>query len=386
MLLVLAYLASSLVAPLPSTMPVAAKAQSLAQPAAALSWPGFGASAVSVLDYPGVSESHGSTSSMPIASMTKTITALVVLSAKPIASGSQGANITFTQSDVDILNQVIAEDGSWAPVVAGSTMTEKQALESMLLPSANNYAISLANWSYGSVGAFLTAANAWLAKNKLTGTHLVDPAGLDPGSVSTTADLMSIGKMVLADPTLSSIVNQKTATVPGAGTLKNTNALLGTDGIDGIKTGNTDQAGFCLMFSAHITVGTTTLRVLGVVLDAGSHPQLWASVKELLASVKSGFHEVELTHAGEKYGTYTTAWGAKTSLVAAEAKSTLVWSNTPITVAVQAQPVALGVAGDEVGTVTFTHSGTTQSVPLKLKTTIAPPGLGWRLGHPRAFA
>lgn len=385
LLLAAVYVASSLIAPLPAADAASAKTVTLAQPAAQLVWPGFGASAVTVLDYPGVSESNGSNASMPIASMTKTITALVVLNAKPIAAGTDGPNITFTQADVKILNEVIAEDGSWAPVVAGSTMTEKQALESMLLPSANNYAISLATWAYGSVSAFVAAANTWLAKHSLTGTHLADASGLDPGSVSNSSDLIAIGKMVLADPTLSSIVTEKQATVPGAGALKNTNALLGIDGIDGIKTGNTDQAGYCLMFSANVTVGSTKLRVVGVVLDAGSHPQLWSSVKSLLASVKAGFHDVDLTQPGQSFGTYTTDWGASSDLVATTTKKLVVWSDTPISVSVQAKPIASGNAGDVVGTAVFTHGGTHVSVPLSLKSSIPGAGFGWRLTHPGGF-
>ncbi len=376
------YVTSAVVAPLPETTLSSDQTAALTQPSAQLSWPTYGGSAVTVLNYPGVTETNGSTASVPIASMTKTVTALLVLDAKPIAAGGEGPNITFTQADVDILHQVQAEDGSWAPVVAGSTMTEKQALESMLLPSANNYAMSLATWAYGSIPAFVTAANAWLAQHGLTGTHLVDASGLDPGSVSDPSDLLAIGKMVLANPVLSSIVSTKQTTVPGAGTLKNTNSLLGVDGVDGIKTGNTTQAGYCLMFAAHVTVGSTKLQVLGAVLGASDHAQLWASVKSLIASVKSGFHEVELSKQGQSFGTYTTMWGSSSDLVATQNKKMLVWSNTPITVKVSAKPVALGLAGDVVGHASYTVNGTTETVPLSLKSAIAGPGFGWRLVHP----
>ncbi|HEY8282634.1 MAG TPA: D-alanyl-D-alanine carboxypeptidase [Leifsonia sp.] len=379
------YVMGSLVAPIPATAAdLARHSASIVQPAAALAWPS-GAAAITAPDYPGATATHGTTGSVPIASMTKTVTALVILDKKPVGSGAEGPSIAFTQKDVDIWHEVVADGGSWAPVQAGTSMTEKQALTAMLLPSANNYAISLADWAYGSSGAFVKAANAWLAERKFTGTHLVSPDGLDPGNVSTTADLIGIGKLVLKDPLLSAIVSQKSATLPGAGAQDNTNSLLGFDGIDGIKTGNTDQAGYCLLFSADVTVGTSKVRVIGAVLGAADHDHLWAGVKSLLASMQAGFHQVDASKAGQAYGTYTTPWGAKAALVSTATKSFVVWSNTPIAVAVKTHPVQSGRKGDVVGQVSFTLNGTTQRAPLALTKDLPDPGFLWRLVHPGGF-
>ena len=375
------YVSGSLFAPVPATAAATQPSKTIVQPAAQLVWPS-GAAAITAPDYPGAGASHGSNASMPIASMTKTITALVVLDKKPVASGADGPSLSFTQKDVDIWHQVVADGGSWAPVTAGTRMTEKEALTAMLLPSANNYAISLADWAYGSTGAFVKAANAWLAAKKLTGTHLVSPDGLDPGNVSTTADLLSIGKLVLADPLLSAIVSQKTATLPGAGAQDNTNELLGFDGIDGIKTGNTDQAGFCLLFSARIAVGTGTVRVIGAVLGADNHDDLWAGVKSLLTSMQNGFHQVDASKAGQTYGTYTTPWGAKAAVASTSTKSFIVWSDTPISVDLQTREVQSGRKGDVVGQVTFRLNGSTQTVQLALTRDLPDPGFLWRLAHP----
>lgn len=376
------YVTGSLFAPMPATAAVVDHENALAQPAAQLAWPGFGASAITALDYPGADYSHGSDQSMPIASMTKTITALVVLAKKPLKAGDDGPSITFTKADVTVWNEVVAEGGSWAPVVAGTSMSEKQALEAMLVPSANNYAISLATWAYGSINAYLAAAKAWIASHNLSGTHVVDASGLDPGSSSSTKDLIAIGKLVMADPVLPSIVATKEANLPGAGDQKNTNVLLGVDGIDGIKTGNTDQAGNCLMFSADITVGTNKIRVLGVVLGAPTHDDLFASVQSLLTSMRAGFHVVDASTKGQVFGSYTTVWGANSKLVATSTKSFLVWSDTPITVSLQTRPVQLGSAGDVVGQVVFTANGKTQTADLALKTKLPDPGFWWRLAHP----
>lgn len=376
------YVVGSLVAPVPATAAVTAHDKTLTQPAVQLAWPGYGSSAIVAPDYPGAAASHGSDASVPIASITKTITALVVLEKKPLNGDEQGPTISFTQKDVDIWNQVIGAGGSWAPVVAGTSMTEKQALEAMLLPSANNYAISLANWAYGSTAAFEKAANGWLAQKGFTGTKLVTPDGLDPGNVSTTKDLIGIGKLVLASPALSSIVSQKNANLPGAGSQDNTNTLLGFEGMDGIKTGNTDEAGNCLLFSAQVPVGTTKVRVIGVVLGAPTHDDMWAGVKALLSSVQGGFHQVTPVEKGQVFGTYTTAWGAASTLIATETKSFVVWSDTPIQVDLQTRPLSSGFTGDILGQGTFTLNGKTATVPLALAKDVPDPGFGWRLAHP----
>jgi D-alanyl-D-alanine carboxypeptidase (penicillin-binding protein 5/6) len=376
------YISGALFAPVPATAAVTQHESTIAQPKVVLSWPAFGGSGITAPDYPGATEYHGSDAKMPIASVTKTITALVVLDKKPLKAGDDGPSITFTQKDVSIWKQVVAAGGSWAPVVAGTSMTEKQALEAMLLPSANNYAISLATWAYGSTDGFVQAANAWLATNQFAGSHLDSPDGLTPGSVSTTKDLIGIGKLALADPALSTIVSQKKAILPGAGTQDNTNTLIGVDGIDGIKTGNTDEAGNCLLFSAQVTVGQTKVRVIGVVLGAPTHDDLWAAVKGLLTSLKSGFHEVDASKVGQSYGTYSTPWGAKSALIATSTKMFVVWSDTPIQVALQTRPLQSGAKGEIVGQITFTLNGKTLTAQLALDKALPDPGPWWRLAHP----
>ena len=382
LLVAFVYVFGSLVTPVPATAAVTQHEKALTQAAAQLAWPGYGSAAISAPDYPRATEFHGSDASLPIASMTKTITALVVLDKKPLNGDEQGPSIPFTQKDVQIWNEVVAEGGSWAPVKAGTSLTEKEALTAMLLPSANNYAISLANWAFGSTGAYLKSANDWLAAKGFGGTKVVSADGLDAGNVSTTKDLVGIGKLVLASPTLSSIVSQKSATLPGAGAQDNTNSLLGVDGVDGIKTGNTDEAGYCLLFSAEVPVGAVKVRVVGAVLGAADHDALWAGVKGLLESMKAGFHEVQAAKTGQVFGSYTTPWGAASDLVATSGKTVLVWSDTPIQVDLEARPLQSGVKGDVIGRVTFTLNGKSETAELALAKDVPDPGFGWRLAHP----
>ncbi len=376
------YLATTGFAPVPEEAAALTQPAALTQAAAQPDWPGFGSSAIGAVGFPGVLGSSGATESMPIASVTKTVTALVVLDAKPLAGNEPGPDITFTDADVDIYYDVMAENGSVAPVVAGMVLSERQALEAMMLPSANNYALSLAVWAYGSLDAYLAAAKDWLAKNGLDDTVVADTSGLSTSSRSTPADLVEIGKLAVAHPALAGIVSEPSAKLPVIGAVKNTNKLLGRFGVDGIKTGTTDEAGACLLFSTDLKVGDRTVTLVGVVLGGANHTDVNRAVADLITTAKAGFREVTLTEKGTAYGTYATAWGQESSAVASRAASALVWSDTPISGAATARALTLGGKKDTVGAVEFLVGDKTVSVPLVLDRTISDPGPAWRFSHP----
>lgn len=378
-------LGTQLAAP-PSTRATVTAQAALSRPAAKLTWPSFGAAAVGAVGRRGTLAVNGSDASAPIASITKTITALVVLKARPLTSARDaGPSITFTDADEQIFQHVQAIGGSWATVTPGSVMSERQALEAMLLPSANNYAISLANWAYGSETAYVAAANTWLASHGLHGTHVADASGLDEHSVSTPTDLVEIAKLVMANPALPSIVATTSATLPGAGEQTNRNRLLGTLGIDGIKTGNTSAAGDCLMFASSLTLHGHTAQIVGVVIGAPDRPTLFRSVKALVKSVRAGFHAVPVARTGQSFARYGTPWGATVRLVATKDAWLLVWSDTPITVTVTTSPVRTADAGETAGSVVFRVGSTTVRRSLALAGDLDGPGPLWRLGHPAAL-
>ncbi|WP_104082669.1 D-alanyl-D-alanine carboxypeptidase family protein [Cryobacterium sp. Y11] len=377
------YVSVTTFAPVPDSAPALVQPVVLTQPAAAPVWPAFGESAIGAVGFPGVLAGNGKQGTVPIASIAKMITALVILDAKPLGAGEDGPSITFTDADVDIYYHSVAENGSVAPVVSGMVLTQRQAFEAMLLPSANNYAASLAVWAFGSVDNYLAAATTWLANNALTQTSVADTSGLSTFSVSTPAELVEIGKLVVGHPVLAEIVALPSALLPVIGTITNTNKLLGQGGVDGIKTGTTDVAGACLLFSTDFTVGDNTVTLVGVVLGGDTHSELNAAIAALIESVQPGFHDVVLAEAGAVFGSYTTQWGDVSDIVAERAASVLVWSDSPITGSVTATDLQLGRAGDEVGEVSFTiGTGLPVTVPLELQDTVADPGPAWRIAHP----
>ena len=394
-LAVAAYVGLALVRPLPATAAVvpATATAPLTTTAVVPAWPTTGGAAIGLVGQTGLLGTHGSDASVPIASMTKTITALVLLDKYKLTGDEQGPTITFTQKDVDILNQVWAEDGSWAKVAAGEKLTLVQAMTAMILPSANNYARSLAVWSYGSQDEFVAVANAWLKAHGFTHTHMTDPSGLDSGSISNMSDLVGIGKLAIANPVLAKIVNTPSANLPTVGEIHNTDPLIGKDGIEGIKTGYTQQAGHCLLFAAKVAVNGTERTFVGVMIGQPTYDALWAQVPKLLTSYENAFHEVDLTGQGVTvYGAYRTAWGAQTTLVAGTQPKVELYSTGTVGVKVDAAKLADAPRGTAAGSVTFAAVGTggagdatgkALSAPLVTTSALAPPTAWWRITHPQ---
>jgi D-alanyl-D-alanine carboxypeptidase (penicillin-binding protein 5/6) len=376
------YLPMSLLAPLDNVAAELAPYTPPAATAAQVTVPDYGASGIAMVGGTGLLASAGTTEPVPIASISKVITALVVLGVKPLAAGEEGESITFTSADVQIYNDYLADNGSVKPVAAGEVLSQRDVLELMLVGSANNYAQSLVNWAFGSEAEYATAAAAWLADQGMTSTSITDSTGMSPLNTSTPTDLVILGELALADPTVAEIVSQKSVTVPDVGALSNTNTLLGVDGIDGIKTGTLDEAGACLLFSANVLVDDQTVTLVGVVLGGDTHPQINAAVRELISGVISGFQKVTLTTAGDSFGSYSSVWGESTNFVAAEDSAIVVWSDTPVTATVSTDPITFVDAGTEVGSVTFVAGSQQVSVPLLATAAIEDPGAWWRITHP----
>jgi D-alanyl-D-alanine carboxypeptidase (penicillin-binding protein 5/6) len=348
----------------------------------ALDFPAYGASGIGAVGYDGVLASAGPTTALPIASISKVVTALVVLQSMPITVTDPGPTVMFSTVDEGFYAAQLAVDGVVAEVHAGQQMSERNILDLMLMASANNYAESLVTWAFGTEAAYADTANAWLRTNGFASTVVHDATGIDPANVSSVADLINLGKRAIADPVIAQIVATVSLDVPGIGLVQNRNALVGIDGVDGIKTGTLDEAGSCLLFSARETVGTETITLVGVVLDGPDHPTVDASVRALIAQAVAGFHVVTLTTAGEQFATWRTAWGDAAAAVAAKDSSVVLWSNTPVNLAIDANPLRLAADGADVGTLEFTAGNRTISVQLELKGAIDDPGPWWRLANP----
>jgi D-alanyl-D-alanine carboxypeptidase (penicillin-binding protein 5/6) len=373
---------AALLAPVPQAQATVSPAVELVTKPAKPVFPDFGHSAIGMVGRSGVLATSGSQEPRPIASITKVITALVVLQKRPLDAAQPGPTITTTERDVTFLQQVLAANGSWQNMQPGWRFSQRQVMETMLIPSANNYAKTLAFWAYGSQGAYLKAARAYLAAHGLTHTTVVDTNGLDSGDRSTPSDLVQLGKLALAQPVLRAIVATKAKIEPHIGQIENTNALLGEHGVNGLKTGTTDQAGACLLFSARVTVRGVKATLVGVILGAVTHDQLDATVPPLLDSVERGLHAVSLAKAGQAFATYHTAWGGIAKAVAAKDTTVLVWSRKSVDGSAVATPILGGTKGDSVGIVRYEVDHQQVSVPLRLDRSVLAAPFWWRLLHP----
>lgn len=352
----------------------------------ALDWPSNAATAIGAVGVPGVLASTGTEEPRAIASITKIITALVVLDKHPLADGEDGPAITFGWNDVRYYDDYYSVGGMVKPVRAGLTVSERELLQVVLISSANNYAKSLALWAFDSEAAFLDAARAWLDSHDLTTTAIYEPTGMDPRNVSTASELLTLAKLAIADPTVSQIVATPVASVPYIGEFENSNKLLGSLGIDGIKTGTLNAAGACLLFSSDFPVGDSTVTIVGVALGGVDHKTQFPQVRDLMATVAAGFQQVELVQKGDVIAEYSSSWDGRAAAVAAEGYSQLVWGAPTIERSVTVDPIGLAVDGTAVGSLRLTVDGTVTDVPLELEGSMEDPGPAWRLSNPFALA
>jgi serine-type D-Ala-D-Ala carboxypeptidase (penicillin-binding protein 5/6) len=184
---------------------------------------------------------------LPIASLTKMMTALVVDDRVP------------KHSRVKITKQALAYQGSGVGVLPkGKRVGVEPMLYGLLLPSGNDAAIALAQRAAGSVPKFVRAMNRRASEMGLVCSHFTSPSGfLDAGNHSCASDLAMLARAILRVPRLAKIVATREAALPfpikGRKLyLYNNNPLLrmGYRGTTGLKTGYTDAAGRCLVATA----------------------------------------------------------------------------------------------------------------------------------------
>ncbi len=346
-------------------------------------WPADGQAAFGATDY-GLLAIHNQQTPTPTASIAKVIAALVVLDKKPLSTGQQGPAITMTAADVALYQNYVANDGSVVPVSTGQVISEYQALQAMMLPSANNISDTVAIWAYGSLAAYRTAANEYVKKLGMTQTTVgSDASGFSPSTVSTARDLVLLGQKAMTHPVLSEIVGQRQAEFPGVGTIYNVDTLLGNSGVRGIKTGNTDEAGGCFLGAADITVAGKKITVITAIMASSTRGQALRDTLPLVQSAVSQFQNVHVLNAGQVVGRVTTEWGSRTDVIAKDNVDTIAWSGTALSPKADLGSIkAPATAGTTVGKLQLDYAGTSYSSTFYTKDTLTQPTLQWRLTHP----
>jgi serine-type D-Ala-D-Ala carboxypeptidase (penicillin-binding protein 5/6) len=239
-------------------------------------WPAYGQAAVQVGESP--VQAGPNQHPAAIASVAKTMTAYVVLRDHPLRLDQDGPTMTLTDADVADTDRRRRQQESVVSIAAGEQLTELQALQALLLPSANNIAAVLARWDAGTVDRFVARMNATARGLGMTHTRYTDPSGYDDATVSTAADQVRIVDRATRLPVFARIVATPSVTLPVAGTVHNTNTLLGHNGFVGVKTGSDSAAGGCFAFRAIRWIDGKRTTVTGVVLGQPGHDRIAAGL------------------------------------------------------------------------------------------------------------
>ncbi|MFD8528911.1 D-alanyl-D-alanine carboxypeptidase family protein [Streptosporangium canum] len=232
-------------------------------PGVLLPWPAEGQAAIEV-EGVGSLGASGEPNPVPIASVTKVMTAYVILRRHPLRPGDDGPLIKVDRTAADE-SHTLRE--STAPVREGQRVRLRRMLELMLVPSGNNVARLLARWDAGSQERFVERMNVTAHRLGMSSTRYTGVSGNEDSTVSIAADQLKLAKEAMRDPVFREVVAQADTAVPGdARRLSNTNTLLRRHGVIGIKTGSGTAAGGNLMWASHVRGRL----VLGVILGQAS--------------------------------------------------------------------------------------------------------------------
>jgi D-alanyl-D-alanine carboxypeptidase (penicillin-binding protein 5/6) len=312
-----------------------------------------------------------------MASTTKIMTALCVL------------------DDLELEEEVAASAGAEAAdesqiwLKEGEVLTVEELLYALLVGSANDAAVALAEASAGSVDAFVAEMNKKTGELGLQDTHFANPHGLDaPGHYSSARDLAALARYAMKDSEFRKLVGTRTCTIPGSSqgssrSLTNHNVLLEEgDWVTGVKTGFTDDAGYCLVASGE----KSGVSVVSVVVGEHSKEACWSDSKALLEYGFTQCRHMTLITQGtavaeagipddlDKKLRLITKEPGELNLCAGEEVVVTVTIDSGLTLPVQ--------AGEVLGTLVLTVGGETlKTIPLVADTSCDRPTLGSKLRH-----
>lgn len=287
----------------------------------------------------------------PIASLTKVMTALLVLRRS-------------SPTDVVTVSANAAGDGR-SPGISelglheGERISVGDLLYALLLQSANDAAVALAEHVAGSVDAFVAMMNRKAGALGLRHTHFTSPNGLSDTGYSSARDLFTLTREAYGVPGFRSITSTEFHTIPGfedgpPRVVQNRNALLWLyPGATGAKTGFTSAAGFCVIATAE----RDGLRLGAVVLGEPGEP--FSDAAAMLNYGFTAFERRDLLARGTPEGTIDIGGRRVPVQAGREVADALVPANRKLTstvVALDGVRFPPGV-GERVGTIVFSAGG-----------------------------
>lgn len=386
-LLVIVFAVVQSVRPLPEpTLSLTAKPTfSFDGSAPQLPWPAKGQAFMAASGL-GTLGSSGEQKPVPIASVTKSMTAYVILKEHPLKRGEEGPMIEIdAKGESDGQLDKTDNESTLNTVKKGDKISLKAALSAIMIPSANNIARQLARWDAGSEEAFVDKMNAAAKELGMTNTTYTDPSGLNATTVSTAEDQVKLGLKLVEIPALMDITKLPEWTDPSGKTWRNYNELPPFDGALGIKTGSTSKAGGNLLFAAHKMVGDTDQLIVGAVLAQHDTPILGTAInasRDLMIATQNALKSATIVKKGQVVGTVEDGFGGSVPVVATKDVKAVGWSGLTVKLKLANGGKALphtAAAGTVVGSLTVGEGASRVTVPVALQEELMEPGFGAKL-------
>ncbi|MFJ8465534.1 D-alanyl-D-alanine carboxypeptidase [Streptomyces swartbergensis] len=347
-------------------------------------WPAKGQAALDVQGI-GTFGSSGEQKPVPIASVAKVMTAYLILREHPLKSGEDGPKIEIDQAAED---QSDAGQESTVDVTKGDKITQREALESILIASANNVARLLARWDAGSEKAFVRKMNDAAKDLGMKNTTYTDPSGLNNTTVSTAVDQVKLAKAAMEQPAFREVAAMMSYVDYKGTKHDNWNRLVGYNDVTGIKTGTTTSALGNLVFSAKKDVNGETRRIVGAVVrqPAGGPDNtiLGAALYEgdkLIKAAQGALESATILKKGTVVGYADDGLGGRTPVAVTENVTAVGWAGLSVKLTFAADELPhQAKAGTKVGTLTVGDGSTNAvKVPVALQKDLVEPGFADKL-------
>lgn len=347
-------------------------------------WPAKGQAALEV-DGIGTFGSSGEQKPVPIASVAKVMTAYLVLRDHPLKSGAEGPKI-----EIDALAEKQSDAGqeSTVDVTAGDEISQREAIEAILIASANNVARLLARWDAGSEKAFVEKMNAAAEDLGMTNTTYTDPSGLNNTTVSTAVDQVKLARAAMKQPAFREVAAMMEYIDYKGVRHGNWNQLVGHNDVVGIKTGTTTSALGNLSFAAKKDVDGETHRIIGAVVrqpEGGADNTILAGAlsagDRLIRAGQDALKSATILKKGTVVGYADDGLGGRTPVAVTEDVKAVGWAGLSVKLTFAADELPhTAKAGTKVGTLTV-GDGTSSAVkvPVALRADLVEPGFTDRL-------
>ncbi|MFJ8585856.1 hypothetical protein ACIRD2_14505 [Streptomyces sp. NPDC093595] len=333
----------------------------------------------------GTVDSFGEQKPVPIASVTKSMTAYIILRDHPLKKGENGPMIEIDAKAEKEGGFDAQGESTLDTVKAGDKISERDAIAAIMIPSANNIARLLARWDAGSEAAFVKKMNATAKELGMTNTTYTDPSGLDATTVSTAEDQVKLGEKLVEIPALVDITKLPQWEDPSGKKWRNWNELVPFDGAIGIKTGSTTKAGGNLLFAAHKKVGDTDQLIVGAVFGQHRTPILGTAIaasKQAMLATQELLESRTVVKKGEVVGHVDNGMGGRTPVIATKDVKVVGWPSLKVELELSddgAAPPHTAPAGTKVGTLTVGEGASQVRVPVALESAVDEPGIGDKL-------